>query len=85
MGAFTKRWTIQKRRARRQKLEKLRRRYVEAGSDTERASIIIAKARQVSPQISQEEFLRPIRSGSTARAPHIKDVTRLTDVGRVQA
>lgn len=61
MGAFTKRWTIQRRRARRQKLNKLRSRYAEARSDTDRTSII-AKARQVSPQISEGEFLGPIQS-----------------------
>lgn len=35
MGAFTKRWIIQKRRTRRQKLDKLRKRYVAAHSDAE--------------------------------------------------
>jgi hypothetical protein len=64
MGAFTKRWLIKKRRTRRQKLDRLRRLYVAARSDTERTSII-AKARQVSPQISPEQFLSPIQSGST--------------------
>jgi uncharacterized protein DUF6800 len=66
MGAFTKRWVIKKRRTRRQKLDKLRRRYAEARSDTERTSII-AKARQVSPQILEAEFLSLVRSGSPAR------------------
>jgi hypothetical protein len=66
MGAFTKRWTIQKRRARRQRLDKLRKRYSAARSDTDRASIV-AKARQVSPQMTEEEFLSPIRAAS---APH---------------
>jgi hypothetical protein len=61
MGAFTKRWIIKKRRTRRLKLDKLRKRYVAARTDTERTSII-AKARQVSPQISQEQFLAPIQS-----------------------
>jgi len=67
MGAFTKRWTIQKRRTRRQKLDKLRRRYTAARSDSERATIF-AKVRQVSPQILEAEFLGPIQSGSKARS-----------------
>jgi hypothetical protein len=66
MGAFTKRWIIQRRRTRRQKLDKLRRRYGKARSDTERTAIL-AKARQVSPQISEQEFLQPIGSGENAR------------------
>lgn len=66
MGAFTKRWTIQKRRGRRQRLDKLRKRYGAARSDTDRASIL-AQARQVSPQMTEEEFLGPIRAGT---APH---------------
>jgi hypothetical protein len=66
MGAFTKRWTIRKRRTRRQKLDKLRRRYTAARSDSERATIL-AKARQVSPQILEAEFLGPVQSG-TARS-----------------
>jgi hypothetical protein len=65
MGAFTKRWIIQRRRTRRQKLDKLRRRYAEARSDTERTAIL-AKARQVSPQISEQEFLQLIRSEKKA-------------------
>ena len=62
MGEFTKRWIIQKRRARRQRLDKLRKRYTAARSDSERAAII-AKARQVSPQITEDQFLEPIRPG----------------------
>ena len=65
MGAFTKRWIIQRRRTRRLKLDKLRRRYAEARSDTERTAIL-AKARQVSPQISEQQFLQLIRSEKKA-------------------
>jgi hypothetical protein len=65
MGAFTKRWIIQRRRTRRLKLDKLRRRYAEARSDTERTAIL-AKARQVSPQISEQQFLELIRSRDKA-------------------
>lgn len=60
MGAFTKRWTIQRRLARRQKLDQLRKRYREARSDDDRVAII-GKVRKVS-SISEEEFLGPIRS-----------------------
>jgi hypothetical protein len=66
MGAFTKRWTIQRRRARRQKLDRLRKRYSEARSEADRASIV-AKARQVSPQMTAEEFLGPIQAQSASR------------------
>jgi hypothetical protein len=65
MGAFTKRWIIQKRRARREKLDKLRKRYGEARSEADRASIV-AKARRVSPQMAEEEFLAPIRARTAA-------------------
>ena len=66
MGAFTKRWTIQRRRARRLKLNRLRKRYGEARSEGDRASIV-AKARQVSPQMTAEEFLGPIQARSASR------------------
>lgn len=61
MGAFTKRWIIDRRRARKQKIEKLRKRYVAARSDGDRNSILV-KVRLVSPQMSQEQFLAPIHS-----------------------
>jgi len=67
MGEFTKRWIIQKRRARRQRLDKLRKRYTAARSDSERAAII-AKARQVSPQITEDQFLEPIHPGGAKQA-----------------
>lgn len=66
MGAFTKRWTIDRRRARRQRLDMLRKRYAAAKSDVERTEIF-AKAHQVSPQMSQAEFLGPLQSKSAAR------------------
>jgi len=67
MGEFTKRWIIQKRRARRQRLDKLRKRYTAARSDSERAAII-AKARQVSPQITEDQFLGPIHPDGAKQA-----------------
>jgi hypothetical protein len=66
MGEFTKRWMIQRRRARRQKLDKLHKRYTEARSEADRATIV-AKARQVSPQITEEQFLGPIRAAGAAQ------------------
>lgn len=65
MGAFTKRWIIRKRRSRRVKLEKLRKQYAAARSDADRNSVI-AKALQVSPQMSTQEFLAPLQQ--TAKA-----------------
>lgn len=65
MGAFTKRWTIDRRRRRREKINKLRRRYMKASSDAERDAII-KKAQQVSPQITVNAFV-PSGEKHTAR------------------
>lgn len=65
MGAFTKRWTIDRRRRRREKINKLRRRYMKASSDAERDAII-KKAQQVSPQITVNAFVPPVEK-HTAR------------------
>jgi hypothetical protein len=65
MGAFTKRWVIRKRRTRRQKLDKLRKQYTAARSEADR-SAIVAKAQQVSPQLSTEQFLGPIQHANQA-------------------
>jgi len=65
MGAFTKRWVIRKRRTRRQKLDKLRRKYSAARSEADRNSIV-AKAQQVSPQLSTDQFLGPIQRPNQA-------------------
>jgi len=68
MGAFTKRWVIDKRRGRRQKISRLRQRYQAAKSDGDRAAIL-KKAHKVSPQMSVEQFLSPTKqesAGSTA-------------------
>lgn len=68
MGAFTKRWIIRKRRTRRLKLDKLRKQYSAARSEADR-NTIVAKALQVSPQMSSTEFLAPIqRTSSESRA-----------------
>lgn len=63
MGAFTKRWVIDRRRGRRQKINLLRKRYAAAKSEADRTAII-KKAQQVSPQMSVEEFLGPTRQAS---------------------
>lgn len=60
MGAFTKRWVINKRRTRKQKIDMLRRRYRTAESETQRTALL-QKALQVSPQMSTEDFLGPIQ------------------------
>ena len=60
MGAFTKRWVIDRRRSRRQKINLLRKRYAAAKTEADRTAII-KKAQQVSPQMSAEEFLGSIR------------------------
>lgn len=60
MGAFTKRWTIRKRRTRRQKIDLLRKRYTAADSEAQRAAIV-KKAQLISPQMTVENFLGPMR------------------------
>lgn len=65
MGAFTKRWVIDRRRSRRQKINLLRKRYAAAKAEADRTAIL-KKAHQVSPQMSADEFLGPIRE--TAKA-----------------
>jgi hypothetical protein len=65
MGAFTKRWIIRKRRTRRLKLDKLRKQYTAARSEADRGAIV-AKAQQVSPQLSTEQFLGPIQRANQA-------------------
>jgi len=65
VGAFTKRWVIDKRRGRRQKINLLRKRYGAAKSEADK-SAIIKKALLVSPQMSVEEFLGPIKQAAEA-------------------
>jgi hypothetical protein len=65
MGAPSTRGEIQRRRRRREKIDILRRRYAKAGSDTEREAIW-GKARQLSPQMSYEEFRGPIAKPQSA-------------------
>lgn len=60
MGAFTKRWLINKRRTRKHKIDLLRRRYLAADSETLR-NAILKKAQLVSPQMTVEEFLSTIK------------------------
>ena len=67
MGAFTKRWTIDRRRTRRHKIKALRKRYQDAGSEAQRTAIV-QKALQTSPKMSLEDFLGPIqKEGGAAK------------------
>jgi len=65
MGAFTKRWVIDRRRTRRQKIDLLRKRYGAAKSEADRTAIV-KKALLVSPQMTAEQFLGPIRQAGNA-------------------
>ena len=60
MGAFTKRWLINKRRTRRHKIDLLRKRYLAADSEAQH-NAILKKAQLVSPQMTVEEFLSTIQ------------------------
>jgi len=67
MGAFTKRWTIDRRRTRRHKIKALRKRYQAAGSEAQRTAIV-QKALQTSPKMSLDDFLGPIqKEGADAK------------------
>jgi hypothetical protein len=65
MGAFTKRWLINKRRTRRHKIDLLRKRYLAADSEAQR-NAILKKAQLVSPQMTVEEFLSTIKKESSS-------------------
>jgi Trm5-related predicted tRNA methylase len=65
VGAFTKRWVIDRRRARRQKINLLRRRYKATKSEAER-NALIKKAQQVSQQMSADQFIGPIQPETKA-------------------
>jgi hypothetical protein len=72
MGAFTKRWTIDRRRTRRHKIKALRKRYQAAGSEAQRAAIL-QKALQTSPKMSLEDFLGPMqKEGAEAKEGRTK-------------
>jgi len=58
MSAPSTRPEIRRRRTRKEKIDILRRRYDQARSEDEREAIW-AKARQLSPLMSQEEFRQP--------------------------
>jgi hypothetical protein len=67
MGAPSTREEIRRRRTRREKIDLLRRRYAKAGSEADRDALW-AKARKVAPQISYEEFRKPIPQQAKATA-----------------
>ena len=72
MGAFTKRWTIDRRRTRRHKIKALRKRYQNAGSEAQRTAVV-QKALQTSPKMSMEDFLGPIqKEGADAKQGRAK-------------
>jgi hypothetical protein len=56
---------IRRRRARKEKIALLRKRYASANSDLER-NRVVEKLRRVSPTFSMEEFLKPIRAHMAA-------------------
>lgn len=51
---------VKKRRKRREKLRKLRDKYLKAKTDKEREEII-EKMKKITPYLSKEEFLAPIK------------------------
>jgi len=65
MGAPSTRREIQRRRTRREKIDILRRRYGKAASEAEREGIW-AKAHELSPLMSYDEFRGPIKQNTRA-------------------
>jgi hypothetical protein len=56
---------IRRRRARKEKVALLRKRYAAAKSEGDRAHIV-EKLRRLSPTFSMEEFLKPIQAGKAS-------------------
>ena len=65
MGAPSTRGEIQRRRRRREKIDILRRRYGQAGSEAEREAIWV-KVLRLSPLMSIEEFRKPVAPKPTS-------------------
>ena len=61
MSQATRRNELHARRTRRQRLRKLRERYVKAKSAVEKEQIM-AKVARVAPGVSSEQFLAPIKA-----------------------
>lgn len=57
MGAHTKSYIIRKRRGRKEKIAKLRQRYLQSTSEAERQKLV-AKAKRLSPLLTLEEFAK---------------------------
>jgi hypothetical protein len=57
MGAHSKTPVIRRRRARKEKIAKLRKRYLASTSDSEHGKIL-EKLKKLSPMMSREQFLR---------------------------
>jgi hypothetical protein len=60
MSKPTRRKTIRRQRKRRQKIKKLREKYLAASNETERQAIL-EKVKKVSPWLSKKEFLAPLK------------------------
>ncbi len=58
MSAPSRRPEIRRRQTRKEKINKLRRRYAQAASDADRHQIF-EKARAISPQMTLEQFTKP--------------------------
>ena len=61
MSAVMRHKELRQRRARKEKLSKLREHYVNAKTEGERAAIL-DKAKRVAPWLSQDEFLSPLNA-----------------------
>ena len=60
MVAVTRGKELKKRHSRKEKLSTLRRRYVEAKTPEDKASVV-GKMKRVAPWLSEEEFLSPLQ------------------------
>lgn len=65
MSGFSRKPEIRRRRARKEKIAKLRRRYAATKSDSDQKKIL-EKVRRVSPTLSTEEFLKPLENKASA-------------------
>ena len=64
MSGFSRGPEIRRRRARKEKIARLRRRYAATKSEADRKNIL-EKARLVAPTLSGEEFLKPLEKKSS--------------------
>jgi hypothetical protein len=64
MSAVMRHKELRQRRARKEKLSKLREHYAKAKTEGERAAVL-DKAHRVAPWLSQDEFLSPLNSSAS--------------------